>query len=148
MKLYGYRNVLNGHSIIDHFKKQGLKNLSDPLSLHVTIIYSKKDINEQTIKLDNKQLSITSKCELDIFGEYFVMKINSKILQKRFEYFKDKGCSWDYDYYRPHITLSNTPQCIDSIIPYSGKIILGEEKMEKLSMCWKNEDNIAYNNIL
>lgn len=142
MKLYGYRNVLNGKEIIDHFLQQGIEDLHNPLSLHVTIIYSNNDVDEHLIELDNKIITLNSQYTMDVFDKFLVMKIDSTFLQKRFSYFKSKGCSWDFETYNPHITISDTFTDITKIKPYSGKIILGYEKIEKLCREWSEEDNI------
>ncbi|AXH72583.1 MAG: histone H1-like protein [Caudoviricetes sp.] len=144
MQLYGFRNVLNGKDIINHFKKQGVQNLVKPNSLHLTIIYSKKDVNEKEIILDsNKLFYIPENINLQKFGDYLVMVVSTPVLQQRFDYFKSKGCSWDYDIYQPHISIcENFEGDIDNLKPYPNPIELGKEKIEKLQHEWKEEDNL------
>lgn len=135
MKLYGYRNVINNEEIIEYFRKQGVEDLVDPKSLHVTIIYSKKDVDEKSIKVDNNSLYyIPENTHLEKFGDYLVMVVNSPYLRDRFDYFKEKGCSYDYSEYKPHISLcENFTGSVEGLIPFKKPISLTKEKIEKLS---------------
>lgn len=144
MKLYGYRNVINNEEIIEYFRKQGVEDLVDPKSLHVTVIYSKKDVDEKSIKVDNNSLYyIPENTHLEKFGDYLVMVVNSPYLQDRFKYFESKGCSYDYPKYKPHISLcENFTGNIETLTPFKKPIFLTKEKIEELNEEWEESDNL------
>lgn len=81
-------------------------------NLHITICYSttlfpiKKD--EVIDDLSDWEVSPTG---FDIFGKhkdksFLVLKVKSSECTKRWKHYIDQGASYDFDDYRPHITLA------------------------------------------
>lgn len=71
-----------------------------------------------------------------------VLRFDSKPLQSRHQYFLDHGASWDYDEYRPHITLTyDLPEGLDlnTIESYMGRIVLGPEEFQELEEDWSED---------
>lgn len=129
MKIYGRRKVLNGEEIINFFKEQKIDNLTNPEELHVTEIYSKEDVDPDTLDFDKNNFTyIPNNPHIELFGTYLVLVVDTPFLQKRFDYFKNMGCSWDYPTYNPHISLCDEfTGDISNIVPYKNVIKLGPE---------------------
>lgn len=74
-------------------------------------------------------------------GGAVVQKFHSKTLTRRWQELCDHGCSWDWDGYKPHVTITWKLGDIDldKIEPYTGPIVLGPEVFEKLDEDWKNK---------
>jgi hypothetical protein len=55
---------------------------------------------------------------------------------------RDKGASWDWPSYQPHITITYNPGevALDKVEPYQGRIELGPEIFEEITPDWK--DNV------
>lgn len=135
MGIYVKRVVLNSDELYEWYSKQIPGEIYEPGSFHVTIAYSYKD-PDRPVNLNHDSIVVRNPIrEIHTFGEYTVMTINNVILQERFQYFMEHGCSYDYDEYRPHISIMKRP-CTNTIIPFNGTIILGEEILKPL-----NEDN-------
>lgn len=89
-------------------------NVPSPLKVkdaHATLIFSRKYLPE--FKADGKlKTPIIAKCKnLNIFksndGNALVIELDSKEMNKRHkEIMKDHKATYDYDEYKPHVTLS------------------------------------------
>lgn len=139
MKLYVARPVLNGKEIIEWFRKQGVEDVFEGDDLHVTQAFSRAEVDVEKIHFDNndKYLNYSSKRSIKALGrgEYLVMKVPNPLMNMRFEYFAEQGCSYDFPIYKPHISISgnykgNPP--IESLLPFPGEIHLGPEKWSPL----------------
>jgi hypothetical protein len=104
---YVARTVKNSDELHSHFKKQGIDILPTK-DLHSTIAYSRKDFPHE---LDESNISVHPKdiSGFDLFGDnknVLVMKFNSKELHERHNETIKNGAMYDYDSYKPHITLN------------------------------------------
>ena len=74
-------------------------------------------------------------------GSAKVMCVKSDVLNSEWRYFKDRGASWDWPEYQPHITISYLSDInIYNIKPYLGIIKLGPMKVDQVVENWK--DNV------
>jgi len=88
-------------------KDLGIKNASDPASLHITTVYSTKPIQYEPSK---KALTVKP-VGYALFGhpdKVLVLKVEHPTLHERFKVAKDAGATWDYPNYQPHITLATS----------------------------------------
>jgi len=142
--LYCCRNLLNGNEILDWAKSQGFTNCLHPDQMHATIVYSKRKFNWTEVEPKTNRLIIKGgKRSIEVFDKNaVVLQFQSNKLLKRWNFFRRIGASWDYDGYKSHITITYNGlpagTNVDSIIPYSGDLVFGPEKMEKLNIGWKN----------
>ena len=132
--LYAHRKVLNGKEILIWAKKQGFDHTLPEKELHITCIYSSAKVDWSEIKADDSHIKIIGgKREIEVFGDdknIVVLRVQSNVLQTRFDYFKKHGCSYDFPSYKPHVTITykkDPKMNIKDIIPYHGDILLGEE---------------------
>lgn len=132
MKLYVSRKVLNPSSIIKFMNDNNFLEREPIKDLHVTVAYSSKDVDETKVKLDKNIVEVDNIHSIEKFGDYWVLILESEYLQNRYKYYIDDiGCSYDFDSYRPHISISKSDQ---DITPkdFNFSILLGGENMEEL----------------
>lgn len=139
--LYVRRNVLNAVDILDWAKAQGFKQAVPAEELHVTIAFSKEPIDWKTIpdtraalKLDPESFRVKP---LGDAGAVVLM-FKSPVLEARWKEICDLGASWDYDGYRPHVTITYEKPEVNllEVEPYEGSLLLGPEIMEELNEDW------------
>jgi phage-related protein (TIGR01555 family) len=144
--LYVRRDVLNASEIIAWAKSQGFKTTLTADDLHVTIIYSKTPVDWMKISNDwasNEKGGLTIKPGgprlMDKFGEAVVLLFGSSDLSYRNYAMREAGCSWEFEDYQPHITLTYQAGDVDlaKIEPYRGVIELGPEIFEELNEAWR-----------
>lgn len=140
--LYVRRDVLNKAEIYAWAKKQGLAELES--DLHVTIAFSRAPVDWMQMEPDyygsagdgegTMMISAGGARLMDRFGEgALVLLFNSSALSWRHEMFKQRGASWDYPDYQPHITITYSREVDpEEIDPYKGKIELGPEIFEEV----------------
>lgn len=142
--LYVSRNVLNAADIIAWAKTQRFVSTLQPHDMHVTVAYSVNRVDwRKTTPLTDNVTAVGGTRELRAFGKrknVFVLVFDSPELSDRWQQFRDIGCSWDYDGYYPHITISYKTSTldIDDIMPYRGKLILGPEIFKPISNSWQD----------
>lgn len=142
--LYVNRRVLNAKDIIDWARTQGFASTLKPKDLHVTVVYSKAPVDWQAVPDSFDHLRLRggprSVAQLGDKGA-IVLKFDSAELRQRWEAFRDVGASWDYDDYRPHITLTYNAGEVDisRVEPYRGVIELGQERFEPLDEGWPDK---------
>lgn len=142
--LYVYRQVLNAKEIISWAKNQGFDTTLLPDDMHVTLCYSKTPVDWFSISsnewggLTTLEIPPGGARAIEAFGpngEAVVLVFKSSSLEYRHTEFKEKGASWDYEDYNPHITITyNAPEDLDlsKVEPYTGKIVLGPEYFEEI----------------
>lgn len=140
--LYVRRPLLNAGSIIEHFKNQGFETLLEEDDMHVTQVYSKQPVSwDQFTPYRNIVTVGVSRRSVHQFdGGATVMRFESFKLRSRFGQFRDGGCSFDYDQYKPHITLTYAKHGLnlDAIEPYPGELIFGPEIFEEINDGYKD----------
>lgn len=139
--LYLRRDVLNAEEIIKWYKEQGVKQVYEPSSMHVTIVYSKKP-------LDWMKMGEPWEAALEIapggprlhekFGEQedvLVLLFKSRELDWRHSTAIEAGASYDFPEYQSHIsiTLEGADLDLKTLKPYQGKIVLGPETYEEIA---------------
>lgn len=149
--LYVRRNVKNADEIVKWAKSQGLSTTLPADDMHVTIAFSKQkvDWSDMGDHFDEIRVPALNKFEHGGFrkverlgenGEVVVLRFDHQELQKRWKQLCDKGCSWDYDGYKPHITLSYNADGVDveKMTPFQGEIVLGPEIFEDVDSDWRD----------
>jgi len=145
--LYVRRQVTNAAEIIKWAKGQGLATTVPAEQMHVTIMYSRTPVDWMKMGQDwtTENSDNPRKAGLVIpeggprvvsqFGEALVLEFASTKLGWRHESMKHRGCSYDWDEYAPHITLTwqaTEGLDISKIEPYRGAIELGPEIFEEV----------------
>jgi len=129
--LYVSRTLKNPQAIIDWAKEQGFKSCLEASDLHVTIAYSKEkvDWHQTTPMVDTIRVEGDHRF-LEKLGDAIVLRFNSNDLNHRWNEFIDMGCSWDYDSYKQHVTITYEGKDINfkKMKPYEGVLIFGPEK--------------------
>lgn len=136
--LYVKRDVVNHQEVKDWFSSQGLDVLPD---LHVTIVFSKREMNWNSIVPDQSIVRLSDDDRtIEQFKHTVVMTVESKELQNRAREFKRHGASTDYDLYRPHVSISGKLLNIKKIRPFTGTVVLGPEVFENLKESFESEE--------
>lgn len=144
--LYVYRRLKNAKDIIAWAKAQGFKSMVPARELHVTVAYSKRPVNWFAIGTDwSAELTVPEggPRAVDRLGAEgaVVLHFTSYDLKWRNEEMRDKGASWDFEDYLPHVTLTYDPGEIDltKVEPYQGKLVFGPEVFEMIEDGWADE---------
>lgn len=131
--LYVRRNVVNSESIRAWAKQQGFDKVVPNDELHCTLAFSKKPVDWSKISLSSKSVVIPSDADRAVsnLGDKgaVVLRFSSSDLETEWQYFRDRGASWDYDGFKPHITITYVGSKIDlnSVKPYTDRIVLGPQ---------------------
>lgn len=137
MKLFVERKVINASDLHSWYKSQGLSGMIPPEEYHVTVVYSKEDVDITTMDFDYKPILIEGSMLsfLALFDDYVVqLVLTDARLYERFQYFKDLGCSWDYPEYMPHVSLAKGHKGKAlTVEPYPESILLGPEVWSELN---------------
>ena len=149
--LYARRPVLNANEIIKWYKDQGFESLTVPEEMHVTTIFSRNPVEQKILEESPTRLCVPFvegtriNAPLGDKGA-IVLKFKSDWLQKRWERALQKGCSWDYKSYQPHITLTYSKPDVNlaRIKPFQGEIVLGPEIFEMLVDNWRPVEKSEY----
>lgn len=154
--LYVSRKLLNADDLVAWAHSQGFETCLDPKEMHVTVAYSKKEVDwdEMTDSFDNVRVSSVTeknkknnKREIKLFGEKkdcVVLVFNSIDLTHRWEELTDEhGASWDFDDYHSHVTITynGLPDDLnlDDIEPYEGVLEFGPEIHQEINPKWKSK---------
>jgi uncharacterized protein len=141
--LYVWRAVLNARDIIKWAQGQGFRSTVPLEEMHVTIIYSKEAVDWMAVGTDGYGEQGDGTLAVPPGGprlvEQFsdgavVLEFSSSRLQWRHTSMRDRGASYDYDEYRPHVTITYDPEgvILDDVEPYRGPIVLGPEVFEEI----------------
>ncbi len=136
--LFVYRPVLNGDEILVWAAEAGLHPELPATDLHVTIAHSCKLVSWAAIpRVAPGELvaGFLGFREVKLLGPgpALVLKFYCDALWGRWREVLDRGASWDFPGYQPHITLGYDWQGeLPSIPPFLGPIILGSERWEEV----------------
>ena len=140
--LYVRRNVENAADIIKWAKGNGFEKAVPPAEMHVTIAYSKTKIDWPEPDDDSLIVKTQSGRSVEPLGDEgaIVLKFRSSSLQRRWQELIDKGASWDYEEYNPHVTITYEGGEVDleKIAAYDGLIELGPEVFEEVKDGFKD----------
>jgi 2'-5' RNA ligase len=139
--LYVSRKLLNASEFLKWAKEEGFEKTLDADSLHVTIAFSKKEVEWNNIEKETRNVRIKGgQRTISSLGDEgaIVLKFQSKLLEERWKYYLDKGASWDYKQYMPHvsITYSGSGPNIKTIVPYDGELLFGPEILKEVDLDW------------
>lgn len=142
---YVARKVLNADSLYKHYKDQGV-DVVPAEELHCTIAFSRKTF---TPKLNDDVIEIKYDEEIHPYLEPLgdegavVMKFNNKQIIERCQDCIDRGATYDYPQYQPHITITFNGKDLDlkNIKRPDFYIELGDEYTEPLNLNWKEKIN-------
>lgn len=136
--LYVRRDVVNVADIERWAKAQGFSEISD--ALHVTVAYSTTPIDWMKIdaewgedKTGNMTIAAGGPRIVEPLGPegWKVLFFSSSRLTWRHQEIIQRGASWSWPDYQPHISISKGPMP-DGVKPYTGPIILGPEIFEEV----------------
>ena len=140
--LYVSRVVKNADEIIAWAKAQGFEKVVTANDLHVTVAFSRNPVEWQDAgdSFDALKVGAANDREIKPRGDKgaVVLRFDFPELEKRWQEFKDIGCSWDWPGYQPHVTISYAASGMDlsKVEPYAGDIILGPERFDTVDEDW------------
>ncbi len=137
--LYVSRPVLNRADLQAWATEQGLGELQP--DLHVTIAYSRTPVDWFSLGNASEFGNADGKLIVPEGGPRAVEPLGDKTavllfssweLSWRHGSIREKGASWDFPEYQPHISLNSGPAELDRVKPYTGKIVLGAERFSEI----------------
>lgn len=143
--LYIHRTLLNAEQFCAWFKEQGFDTTLPPDDVHVTIAFSRDKVDWAKMDKDVPKVRVTGgarKVEPLGDGGAIVMHFESKWLADRWQELRDKGCSWDYEGYHPHVTISyNLPEGLklENVKPFPDPLLFGPEVFAEVKEDWKDD---------
>lgn len=88
-------------------KTMGLENPVQPHKLHCTIVYSRKTVDLFPASDISERAAIVDVEKWDTkYGSTIVGILESEYLHERFKDAMDAGATYDFDDYKPHVTLA------------------------------------------
>lgn len=149
--LYVSRRLKEPDDFIAWAKDQGFKEVVNADDIHVTIAYSREPVDTSKRKPDKNELIASGgKRTVEPLGNEgaVVLFFQSKQLEKSWDELIGIGASWDYEEYRPHITISYIAgkMDLDKITPFDGPLKFDKEVYEELNTNWK--DNVVHEELL
>lgn len=144
--LYVNRPLANAEEFIEWAKSQGFEKITEPADLHVTVLYSKGEVDWAQFELETDKLTVKGgKRKVEPLGDEgaVVLKFDTQHLQDRHDHFVDGGATHDYDSYKPHVTITYDGQGVDlgTVEPYAGPLIFGPEEFEEIDGEWKPKES-------
>lgn len=140
--LYVCRRVQNADEIRRWAEGQGFTDVLAADDLHITICFSREECDWFAAGEDAASLVIPAGGPRAVapLGDKgaVVLLLASTALQWRWHAFRDIGASWDFDGYRPHMTISYRSSDLDlsKVEPYQGEIVLGPEVFAEVDDSW------------
>jgi hypothetical protein len=137
--LYIQRKLLNADDLIAWAKANGFKDIESPNEMHVTVAFSRRHIDWDTVGNSCDTVAIPpgqdqrSVQELGAEGAV-VLRFESTQLQQRWKQIYNDGASWDYPSYKPHVTITYNGRGLDlsKILPYRGPLVFGPEEFAEI----------------
>jgi hypothetical protein len=137
--LYVSRMVQNGEDIKSWAESQGLPVTVDPQDMHFTTTFSREPVDVGDVTTDESgrvtRTPVTGR--LARMGDALVLEFppDTLGLSQDHQKYRDAGASYDYDAYRPHITLSYDAGNIDltGMPDFTGQVRVGPEEQRVLA---------------
>lgn len=148
--LYVQRKLLNAKELAAWAKANGFATTLDPADMHVTILYSRSEVDPMKMGRDwsedeNGHIVVRpgGPRVIEKLGENaVVLRFASPSLEYRHRDMIEAGGSHDWPEFAPHVTISYTaPDGVDveSIKPFNGELRFGPEIFEGLDLDWKSK---------
>jgi len=147
--LYVYRPLLNADELLAWATAQGFRSLRPADSLHATVAYSKRPVNwlkmggfwgwgpdtsEHLVPIGGPRI-------VDRIGDNGVIALHffSGHLEQRNREMRERGASWDFADYFPHITFADDAGDVDlsTVGPFRGELRFGAEVFEPVQEDWE-----------
>lgn len=130
--LYVRRDLLNHEVLTKWAEDAGLHDIVD--DMHVTIVYSKTAVDWDALTPDESHVTVEGgERGIEVFGDSAtVLTFECEALSDRHDEFGGIGASFDFDKYRPHVTLSYSEVSLSGIEPYEGELVFGPEIYEEI----------------
>lgn len=136
--LFIKRSVVNADDVIRWAKDQGFKTAITAEDMHVTVAFSNRPLDWFSIPDTLREVRVPAGGvrfveQLGPKGAV-VLRFKSDALTRRHEQILEHGASWDFDSFRPHLTITLKPGKVDleKVDPFQGELILGIEKFEEV----------------
>ncbi len=152
--LYVYRKVLNADAVRKHYAAQGFDKMVAVDDMHVTIAFSRAQVDWMKIGTDWQGDSKTGVLLVSPGGarinemlgrkrDVLTLLFSSSPLSWRHEEICRAGASWEWPSYEPHITITYDAanEDVENIVPYGGPIELGPEIFEEVKEDWTAKEN-------
>lgn len=136
--LYVSRPLLNPEPLLEWAREQGFTDLEDASELHVTLIYSRQAVDWLDMGQAWEAEVIVPEGGprvLERFNEgAVVLAFASSDLEWRHRSLVERGASFDFDQYQPHVTLTYNGALLnlEGIEPYQGELRFGPERFAEL----------------
>lgn len=148
--LYGYRPVMNAEALHKWASDQGFDTALHPDDMHVTVVFSKDAFSSELTSVAESDDNIASwgqiivrggKRSVEPLGDKgaVVLKIENSELVREHLSFRDRGASWDFPTYMPHITITYSGMPAGDIEPFGGDIILGAMRVKPMNAEWVDD---------
>lgn len=128
--IYCYREIVNKKDIGLWLESLNLIEPINPNDLHLTVSYKKDNILPEIKKDDFMVVVPYTNRKITILGTTLVLSLSSSYLLNRWNYYLENNFHWEYNDYKPHISLSynyKNYKFLGNVEPYYGDIILGPE---------------------
>lgn len=148
--LYVSRKLVNAAEFIAWAKSQGFAQTLAADDLHVTVTYSRAAVDWMEMGENwsgdgkgNITVAAGGPRLVEKLGDKgaVVLLFTSNDLRWRHDMMVEKGCSWDYPEYQPHVTITYQGADVDltAVEPYRGKLVFGPELFAELDEDWTSK---------
>lgn len=144
--LYVSRPLLNGDALVKWAKANGFETTVPVDEMHVTVCFSKMPMDwfkPGPTWLEGLEVPAGGPRTLEVLGpkKAVVLRFACDELRWRWERFKECGASWDYEDYKPHVTISHAggPAEIEQIEPFQDELKFGPEKFAPIQQDWEKK---------
>lgn len=145
--LYVSRKLLNADAVRAWAAEQGIKTTLVPEDMHVTVAFSREPVDWSQLSPDNHDISVVDQLDARLVHQFparalpngaLALRFESRLLQERWQEFRDAGASWDFVEYSPHVTLTYSVAAADVgvIEPYRGPLLFGPEVFDEVDDDW------------
>lgn len=140
--LYVRRDLTNAADLVAWAKRVGIPNVVAPSEMHVTVCYSRNPVDWLDMGQDYRDVVTVSKGGPRVLARFgktdakvVVLAFASSDLHWRHHEMRERGASFDFPSYRPHVTIGlNLPPDfdLDAVEPYQGALRFGPEVFEAI----------------
>lgn len=140
--LYVRRDLTNAADLVAWAKRAGIPNIVAASEMHVTVCYSRAPVDWMAMGNDYRDTVIVGKGGPRVLARFgktdakvAVLAFASSDLEWRHHEMCERGASFDFPSYRPHVTIGlNLPPDfdLDAVEPYTGPLRFGPEVFEAI----------------